>query len=243
MAGFLSQIFNAGSGTAHNGPQPAPAPAPAAPATAPAPAPAVAETAPNPLAHLDDFKSMWQNPTTADGKPAAPAVDPLAQPLFQLDPTKVTESANRMDFMAGVDPAKVQTALSGDPAALAEVINGAVRNAVVGMTLNNGNTLNQALIANNQRVTGALPTHIKKVQLMDAPADNPVYDHPAVAPLVNTLKQFALAKNPNASAADIQAQISGYLGGLATALHDTSPEVVKQNQQAASKEQDWSSFL
>lgn len=245
MAGFLSSIFSPAGGTAHNGPQPAPAPAapvPAPAATPAAPAPA-AETAPDPLAHLDIYKGFWQNPTTADGKPAPPAVDPLAQPLFNLDPSKVMESANKMDFMAGIDPAKIQTALQGDVAALGEVINGAVRNAVVGVTLNQGNTLNQALIANNQRVAGALPTHIKKVQLMEQTPENPVFEHEAVQPLVNTLKQFALARNPQATATEINAQISGLLGGLATALHETSPEVVKQRQVTASKEQDWSSFL
>lgn len=247
MAGFLSSLFNPASGTAHNGPQPTPAPAPAAAAApapvapaAPAPAPAAEPTA---LSALDSFSALWQTPTTADGKPQPPAADPLAQPLFNLDPTKVTESANKMDFMAGVDPTKIQTALQGDANALAEVINGAVRNAVVGLTLNNGNTLNQALIANNQRVATALPSHIKKVQLMDTQPENPVFNHPAVSPLVNTLKQFALAKNPTASAAEIDASIQGYLGGLATALHDTSPEVVKAKQQTAAKEPDWSAFL
>lgn len=251
MSGFLSSLFNPASGTAHNGPQPgaapAPAPAPAAPAPAPVapPAPAPAPVDPNAqaLSALDSFKSFWHNPTTADGKPAPLPADPLAQPLFNLDPAKVMESANKMDFMAGVDPAKIQTALQGDVAAFADVINGAVRNAVAGVTINQGNTLNQALIANNQRVASTLPTHIKKVQLMDQPSDNPVFEHEAVQPLVNTLKQFALAKNPQASASEINAQISGLLAGLGKAIHETSPEAVKQQQAASSKDQDWTAFL
>lgn len=245
--GFLTSIFNPGTGVAHNGPQPAAPSAPAAPTAAPAPAPAPAAPELTPeqqaLSQLDTFKTLWQTPTTADGKPAPLPQDPLRQPIFNLDPNKVVESTGKLDFLAGVPQDKIQSALGGDVSAFAEVLNSAVRQAVAGVTISNGQVLNQALLENNSRLTSTLPTQIKKVQLMEEDGSNPIFEHEAVQPLVNSLKQMAFARNPNASPADIKKEISGYLTGLATALTETSPTKVQQRQQQARSEQDWSTFL
>lgn len=237
---FLSAIFPTSTGTAHNGPQP-PAP-PAAPPAAAAPA-APAAPAAAPASPLDSFAALWQTPTTADGKPAGLPVDPLAQPIIQLDPAKVQEAASKLDFTGNIPPERITQALSGDPAALSAVINQAVQNAVVGLTINQGNTLNQALQTNNTRFTSSLPTQIKKVQLSDTLSDNPVFQHPAVAPLVQALKQSQFAKNPNASVAEIDATVGQYLAGLATAMQDASPERVAQQKQQKVSEEPWANFL
>lgn len=236
----------ASGGIVHNGPVGAaqivntPAPPPGQQQSA---APAPAATPAPPASPLDAYNDMWQTRTTSDGKPAAPAVDPLTQPVFNLDPAKVMESAKRIDYLAGVDPANITSALSGDANAFMNVINGAIANAVAGVTVSQGNTINQALLANNQRVSSALPDHIKRAQLHSSVDDNPVYSHPAVAPLTKTLKEFALAQNPNASVAEIDTKIKGYLSGLATALTEQSPAAQQQRQAAAKQEQDFSAFF
>lgn len=234
---FLSSIFGANNGIAHNGPQP---PAPAAPPQPPVPpAPPTPPVPPAPVSPLDEFTKMWENPTTSDGKPAPLPVDPLRAPIVNFDPTKITESANKMDFAASVDPTLVTKALSGDAAAFSDVINQAIRNAVVGMTLSNGQLLNNAINTNNERITSQLPTHIKKVQLSESTEENSVFNHPAAQPLVQSLKQLAFAKDPNASVADINAQISKYLTGFAAAVVDAQPANVQQRQQTAAAEVDW----
>lgn len=238
----------ASPGIVHNGPVPGaqvvstPAPPPqqtgaSAPAASPAATPAP------PASPLDAFTGLWQTPTTSDGKPAAPAVDPLTQPVFNLDPSKVLDSAKKIDYLAGVDPANITSALGGDVNAFMNVINGAIANAVAGVTVSQGNTINQALVANNQRVSSVLPNHIRQAQINSITDTDPVFSHPAVQPLAQTLRQFAAAKNPNASVSEIDGQIKGYLSGLAAALTENSPQALQQRQAAAKNEQDFSAFL
>jgi hypothetical protein len=239
---FLSNIFPVRSGNpANGGPFSA-----AAPAHSPVPAPAPAPTpAPTPASSpLDDLAKIWDTPLNADGKPVVPAANPLTQPLFNFDPAKITESANKMDFTVGIQPELITKALAGDPAAFAEAINTAMRSAVAGMTLSQGNLINQAFLANNARVESALPAQINKVRLLETSAsDNPVFSHPAAQPLVNSLKQMAFAKDPTASPDAINTQIQNFLSGLATAITESSPA----NQQAAAAKKassgtDWDSW-
>lgn len=243
---LFSTIFGASGGIAHNGPQPPAPPAPpAAPPAPAAPAPAPAEP-PTAVSHLDSFASLWQTPTTVDGKPAPMPVDPLRQPLFTLDPTKITESAGRMDFTGNIPPetmAKIAAGGSEAAAAFSEALNIGIRNAVIGLTINQGNLVNQAVLENNTRISGALPSQIKKVQLLEMGSDDPVLSHPAVQPLVNSLKQMAFAKDHNASPADVNKQVADYIRGMAAALQETDPTVVAARKQVAKGETDWSTFL
>lgn len=240
---FLQSIFGGGD----SGGKPAAAPTAPAPAPSATPSPVPAPAVPNdPVAQLDSFKSLWQTPTDSDGKPIAPAADPLSQPLFQLDPKKVTESAQSMNFAAGI-PAETlaKIAAGGEEAAVAfqEALNIGIRNAVAGITLSQGNFINQALMENNKRVSAALPVHIKRNQLLTDDEEDPVLAHPAVQPLVKSLKQVAFSKDPNASPAEINKQIAGYLRGLGLAMHETDPSVVAAKQKTSKGDPDYSVFL
>ena len=238
---FLSSLFNPATGTPANGGAPV-APTQGAPAAATPAVPATPAAPAAPVSPLDQFTSMWQTPLNADGKPQAPAVNQLAQPIFNFDPAAVTASAAKMDFMSGIAPETIQKALSGDPAAFADSINQAVRQAVVGMTMSQGQLINQAVVANNDRVTAAIPNQIKQAQLREVDTD-PVFSHPAAQPLVASLKQMAFARDPNASPAEINTMISNYLKGFATAVTENSPEAQKTKAATVAGEQDWSSFL
>lgn len=245
---FGSAAPGSSGGIVHNGPVGAAQIANPQPAAAPQPdntgnpAGTPAASAP-PASPLDAFNDLWQTRTTSDGKPIAPAVDPLTQPVFSLDSAKVLASAKQIDYLAGIPPENVTSALGGDVQAFMNVINGAIANAVAGVTVSQGNTINQALLANNQRVSSVLPDHIKRAQLHSNVEENPVFSHPAVAPLTKTLKEFALAQNPNASVSEIDTKIKGYLSGLATALNEQSPAAQQQRKAAAKQETDFSAFF
>lgn len=240
---WLSTIFNPATGTPAGGPSPAPGIQTTSPSPAPTPTPPATVAPTEPASPLDKFTAMWQNPTNADGTPKALHQDALQSPLFNFDPAKITESASKLDFTSGIDPILAQKALAGDIQSLMDVINQATRNAVVGITVSQGNLLNQAVTANNSRLVDSLPGHINKTRLLETTSDNPVLSHPAAQPLVHSLKQMAFAKNPTASPAEIDKQVSDYLLGLGTALHDTSPTVVQARQQQAAGETNWMKLL
>lgn len=246
---LFSSIFPSNSGIAHNAGNGVAAPQIAAPTVAATPAAGATTTTPaepvTPTSHLDQYAKLWDTPTNSDGSPVAVTADPLKTPVFNFDPKAIQTSASKMDFTAGLAPDLATKALGGDAASLAELINGAVRNAVVGVTLSQGQLINQAVATNNERVTQALPRHIKSVQLMETPNENPVLDHPAVQPLFNALKQMAFAKDPNASPAAVAKEVSGYIAGLGAALFEQSPEqlAVKAAATKTAGTQDWSNFM
>lgn len=240
---FLSSIFPSSSGTPANGAPAVPAaPAPAVPVT-PAPAAAVGVTPAAPVSPLDAFTSLWQTPKNADGTPKPAPTNQLNQPIFNFDQKAVMESASKMDFTSAIPPEAIQKALGGDTAAFAAVLNQAVQTAVAGVTLNQGQLINQAMTANNARITDSLPTHIRQVQLHETENSNPVFDHPAAQPLVQSLKQMAFAKDPSASPTEINKMVSDYLTGFATAVNENSPAAIQHKQQVAKGETDWSSFI
>jgi len=236
---IFSNLFPRTSGTAHNGPQPPPAPAQKQAESAAA---ATAEP-PKPTSSLDKYTSLWQTPTTEDGKPVPLPVDALKQPMFNFDAGKVTESAGKMDFTSGIDPELLTKATSGDQEAFLAALNHGIRNAVIGMTMSNGNLINTALLQNNERITASLPTHIKGVHLMEMdPTDNPVFSHPAAQPLVQALKKMAFARDPNADPKQINRDIAGYLSEFASELTSSTPTAVAAKKVAASKETNWLQF-
>jgi hypothetical protein len=192
---------------------------------------------------LDTLKDFWQNPMDAEGKPIQQPADPTAATIYNLDPAKVSESARKLDFMAGIEPATITKALGGDVAAFMDVINGAVQNSFAAATLQTGNMINTGVSTNNTRFKSTLPSQIRAVQVDQATASNPVLSHPAAAPLFNTLKSFAAAKNPNASPAEITAQVEALLTGFSEAMQAGSPKAQQQAQAAKAGEQDWSSFF
>lgn len=240
--GLISSLFNPATGSPSTGGLPA---VPTIPATQTTPA-GIDPTGIDPAlvtpgkedSQLAEFANMWQTPVDADGKPIV-HTDPLASPVVNFDLSKLTESSKRLDFVSKLDPELAAKALAGDASALASYVNSAIQTAVMGVTQMTGTMMNQAIDSNNARLNQTLPTQIKRVQLNQMDVDNPIFNDPAVAPLVQALKQTEFNKNPNANPADVQKKIIGYLTGLAKVVSDTAPEKVAASKATAAKEMDW----
>ena len=245
MAGIFSNIFGGGGPIAHNAPPTAGVPAapqptaPAAPTGTTPPAPPAPPQPETFSSQLDKMQALWQTPTDAAGNPIATAPNPLTQPVFNNDPAKMAEQAAKLDFTSGITPEQVSKALGGDAAALMELINTSNRNAFLAAAQYSNGVTNQGLLANNQRIIGELPRHIKEVQLGQTTADNPVLDHPAVSPIVTSLKQMLLNKNPAASPMDINKQVQDFFGVIAGAYSESSPEFKQQQTAAKAGEVNW----
>lgn len=234
--------------------RPAAAPAPAAPG-APAPAPINGAPvplpgptpAPAPADPLAGMAALWQTPNGADGKPLTVVnpLDALQEAAIVADPTKVRDAIGKLDFAQGITPDAITKIQTGTPeeatANLAALINSAVRQAVTGVTLSQSDLVNSALAKQRDAFTAALPTMLKRQQLMDQTSDDPVLAHPAVQPLITALKQTVFNKNPNANPKDVDKQVTDYLRGLSAAL-STDPEKAKK-QANANASQDWDSWL
>lgn len=192
---------------------------------------------------LDALKSFWDTPKDAEGNPLQHAADPTSTDIFNFDPTKVSESARKLNFTSDLNPELVQKALGGDTQAFMDVINHATQTAFTAATLNTGKLINQSHVTNNQRVKTSLPTAIKRVQLDQTQTTNPVLQHEAALPLVAALKRAAFERNPNADPSDVTAQVESLLLGLGTAMAEATPAAQQQRTAAKAGETDWSAFL
>jgi hypothetical protein len=257
--GLMDRIFGGGeggkgnvaTGVVHNTPAPPPgtqplAPAPVAGAPAATPAAPQQQQPTEASSPLDAFKLMWDTPKDDKGNPIAPPADPLSSPIFNFDPTKVSEQAKALDFTKGINPELLSGIVENgalNTENLLKLINVVQQNAFAAATLNTGNLVNSALQRNNTNLETALPSRIRSVQLADTPLDNPVLSHPAVAPLVHALRTAQMAKNPNANPADVNKIITDYLSGLTEALQAVSPAATTAREQAASRNTNWDDFF
>lgn len=215
-----------------------------APAVTTAPVAAPIETPADPLAGM---LSLWQTPNGADGKPlqVVNPLDALHQAPITADPTKVRDAIGKLDFAQSISSDMITKIQTGTPEEattnLAALINSAVRQAVTGVTLSQSELVNNALAQQRDAFTAALPTMLKRQQLMDSRSDDPVLSHPAVQPLITALKQTVFNKNPAANPGDVDKQVTDYLRGLSAAM-SSDPEKAKK-QAASNATQDWDSWL
>lgn len=256
MAGFsFSSLFGGGSGgIQHNGsgvatpiptanPQQQLANGQAAGTTGGNPVSGAQATQPAPKPEdslLASMQSLWQTPTTADGKPAPAQVDPLTQQIHSFDPAKVAEASKRLDFTKSIPDDVIVKALSGDTSAFRQAMNEALQQSFTGSTVNTATLINQGFDKYGKLVDAALPDRIKDYQIQTTTSEDPILSHPAVAPLMAALKGVAKVNKPGASAVEIQSTAEDFLKGFATLMATKQQD--GQQAQAAEKEPDWMAF-
>lgn len=222
-------------------PAPAPAPAPAAaptPAPAPGPAgPASQQTSPaNPgatpagiSAVPDGGKQGLDQPATLDSfkdlfavkpvDPNAPKQPTLSDPLLgPIDPAKFQETVKQANFTAGLDPAMAQKALGGDTQALMDLINGAAQNAFTAAATMSHNLSESAARTAALRLDQGLDGRIRSNAIRSYTPENPVLQHPAVAPVLGAIKAQIANQNPQLSAAEVATQAEKYFLGMAAEI-------------------------
>lgn len=185
---------------------------------------------------LDTFKGIWENdPTKGNGQTA----DPFSSPIFNTDPSKITEAAGKADFMAQLPAELVQRAMSGnDPGAFMEVINKVAQNSLaLSVQLSTAANEHTGKILGN-RFKQATPGVVKDVQLSSMKSTNPVLQNPAAEPMLKMIRDRIRQSDPNASADDIQARAEEYLTTFASELSGSTRKSTEKD----TKEQDWLSY-
>lgn len=169
---------------------------------APGTTPANTEPAKSPL---DQFKDLWQPSVDDKGNPVTPSQDTV--PVVAFDPAKVAEAIGKVDFLSQVPAELVSKATSGDAAAFNQVINTATRSSFM-VAAKSFTTLLQQQLQNQQKAFDARVSEIVRQQgSRDALlADNPVFAHPAVAPMIQALVLQFQHKYPQAT----QSQLTQY---------------------------------
>lgn len=184
---------------------------------------------------LEQFAKIWETDTTA--KP-----DANASPFAGLDPKKLQDVASKINFQSAVTPeilAKIQAGGAGAVEATLHAMNAMAQNVYAQSAIATTKIVEQGMNHQRTQLTTQLPGMVKGLNLSDSLATtNPILASPAVAPIAEALKTVLLQKNPHATSAEIEQQMTGYFDALAGSL---GPKPVTKTSGTA--EDDWSKFF
>lgn len=166
----------------------------------------------DPLAGLDVFKDLW-TPIPDDKKPKAP------ENMFtNLDPGKVMEAAAAVDFSKKITPEIMAKVVAGGPEAGAEFVKAlnTVAQQVYGQSgLATAKIVEAALKQAREQFMSELPALVRSHAVTDGVnTDHPAMANPALAPVVEALKQQMIIKNPTATAAEIKRTLNDYFTAM-----------------------------
>lgn len=188
---------------------------------------------------LDRMQDFWKTDDTS--KPTGP------QPVFNLTPEKLSEIAMATDFSKQLPAEMIQKAQSGDPTAMAALLN---TSAQLGFKASLDATTKMINAAFAQREESfkndVLPNlvnqHFKSAAIEEA---NPIFKHPAAEPMLKGLRQQILSKFPNASASEVSQLAGEMLQEFASSISSGTsiPGGNKNTKKPNDGEVDWATFL
>jgi hypothetical protein len=217
------------NGTLQNNPNAAPNAA-AAVTGATSNSPGNANTSP-----LDVFSGIFDDTNTPKGGSAPQS--------FAPDPKNIREIASKLNFGAAITP-EVITAIQGGGEgavkALQHAMNQAGQAAFAAAVYHSGNSFNDGLTKTTEHITSKVPTVVKSQQASTLLyGQNPQFNHPAVKPLVESLRQKVETKFPDATPEEIAEATKFYFEQF---HKNNTPEVADPTKQAGSGGTDWSTF-
>ncbi len=126
----------------------------------------------------------------------------LDDPFLVVDKDKVRELIATKSFMSNTaeQQALVAKALGGDVQAFMEVLEGVGRNIYMDATLNSTHIAERIARTGVQRLQAAIPQQVRTMSSADQlAAIDPVFNNPAVKPLVDAMKAQFETKHPQAT--------------------------------------------
>lgn len=241
----VSNIFN---------PQPAQPVAPATPGNIPASpsvssAPATTGSDPNgvvpgtatqaPAAPKDNsplapFADLWQNTTNKSGE----SIDPNAS--LKLNPEDVMKAAAKIDFSGTFTPENLDAISAGGEGAqraFVESLTAVARQVLTQSTLVNSQLANEAIVRAIAATEAKIPALLRDASASDhLNTTNPIFQNPAIQPVVEATKQQLLGKYPNATPAQITEMTRDYIMAMGEAF---APKPVDINKGSTN----WEAFL
>lgn len=195
---------------------------------------------------FDQFKELWKTDPNTNQQTKS------LVPAFNLDHKGLLEAASKVDFTAHINPELVTKALAGDATSLLAVINQASQFAYASAAASSGELIKGSLTsAQNVLNDSVLPAALRNREISQAiDASNPIFQNPAVAPMLENLKMQFANKYPTSSPTDIAAMATQYLSTVSEHIVAAAGGTVvsKQQQQRnrggynPPEETDWDAF-
>lgn len=185
---------------------------------------------------LDSYSKLWdpENNTTQN------------QPLFNVDPAKFQETVGKMDFTKVIPAellAKVTQGGEEGTAALLAAVNLTSQATFAQATQVTTSLVEQAVAKTKEAFLAEIPGMLKAQQVSESLRnENPIFSHPATAPILEAIKDRIIKANPTATAGEVTSAAKDYLNQFAAGI--TGPATLTASEAKAKEgEVDWAAFF
>lgn len=185
-----------------------------------------------PESPLDKFSELWE-PVVTDPNAPTPEVP------TELKAEDVQKAVAKANFTQAVTPEQMQAiAAGGEEAqkAFGEAMNAVAQQVMVQATLVSNKLTDKAVTTALEKQQAEMPSLLREQATTAHFSDtNPIFDNPAIKPVVESTKQQLLQKYPNATPTEITQMTKDYILAMGEAFAP-APETPEG-------EQDWNKFL
>lgn len=186
---------------------------------------------------IDKFSKVWETDSTGKSNDPAPGEG--------LTPDKMLEAAAKVDFSKVLDQASLSKIAGGGEEAvqaLVGLLNKTAQTVYGQSTVVAKKLVDQAVEQSEARFAERVPQLVRKQAMKEGlVTENPAFNHPAVAPIVEVLQAQMAQKYPNATAAELQQLAKEYFQGAAQVLNPQKQTA--SNKKASPDQVDWDSWL
>ena len=186
---------------------------------------------------MDKFNDIWQTPENA--------VDPNTPITFTADPAKLLAASKNLDFKQFVLPEVMnRIAAGGEDAVKAtmEAMNAVAQGTYAQSASATTKIVEKAVQETQKQFLKQIPTLVRNGSFKEnLQQENPLFSHPAVSPVIESLSKQMAVKFPNASAQELTSMAKDYFQSLATGFK--APAVETPGNRNQPKEQDWGSYF
>lgn len=212
------------------------------PATAPngaIPVSGTPATTPAAASPVDALADLWKNDPNASSS--------VGQPLFNVDKTKLLETARQESFKEQVSQEQMAAIAAGGEqgfAAMMDIMNGMNQRAYAQSVHATTKLIDGALEKSNFARADELDTRIRNVQTRNSLNEsNPVFSNPAFAPLLDSARNQFQVKYPTATAAELTKMTNDYVMQLVSEVNKPALQQQQQLTHQQTAGTDWSKFL
>ena len=199
----------------------------------------------------DPIDSLWEPTIGADGNPVVPNLPALGSGInFNLDMGKLDTHFATVDFTKGIAPELFSSVAAGGDQALAalpQIINAAVRQAVLTSAQSTAQLVKGTVTNADSNIASLVQAEIKRMGLLNTGQQNPVYSNPMYAPIVEMVQKQVLQKFPNASSEDLAKSVDNYFKKMGTDLNPSAPGAgqfnITAHNNATDTDTDWTKYF
>lgn len=201
--------------------------------TAPVTPPATEAVPENPL---DSYKALWDTPPVDKDNPAPAEPQPLTAEQLQ-------QAVSKANFSNSITPETLQAISAGGEdatTAFASAMNEVAKQVMVQATLVNNKLTEKAVADAVAKQQATIPDLLRQQAAATHAKDtNPIFNNPAIKPIVEATQSQLLQKFPNATPAELTKMTQDYITAMGSAF--APQEAVNNN--SGTGEVDWDAFL